>query len=319
MYRYDEGYQYNIEEEEKGYRGDMPDEERHLPLPKKVNCGIVIDKLKICYEAANGMYLEDLETVQLNGIKSIAGFYFHRMSNDRFKHFFLVYDIDGKAVATLKFNKYANESSSSKYIFLDVNNEVLYDHNRLHELLLMPEGIGVTFHNFTSIDLAYDTPFNTTTQIRKRMRDESLDTIINGKVVKDRSTVLDGLTCTHSITMNRLKNPTITIKQKKAQKHTNEGVTVQAYNKKEEIKNTSDKQYIMDYWGNPTRLYRLEVRLNSEDIKTFLSHAFIAPSIDILYNPSILKGMFLFHLNSVIRFRSGRKIIAWEDILKMQC
>ena len=319
MIGYEEGYKKNKYEDERVHCGDIPNEEWHVPLPKKVNSGIVIDKLQICYEPTNSVYLEDLKTVQLNGIITIAGFHFHRLSNDRFKHFFCVYDKDNKVVATLKFFKYANENNSSKYFFLEVNNEVLYDPKRLYGLLLMPGMVGLTFHNFTCIDLAYDSPYNTTTMIRKRMRDESLDTIINGKVVKDRSSILDGLTCTHSVTIKKLKNLTITIKQKKAQKHVYDGVTVQAYNKKEEILNASDKQYILDYWGNPKRLYRLEVRLHNEDIKAFLSHELITPSMDILFNYAQLKDMFLFHLNSVIRFRSGRKIIAWEDILKMQC
>lgn len=306
------------EKDEKVYGRDIPNGTRRLPLPKKACYGIVIDKLRICYDGTNNNYIEDLKKVQICQVKTMVGFHFLRTTHDCFEYNYAVYDKDDKAVATLRFSKYVNKTAPSVLVYLEVYNEVLYKPDRLKELLLMPGMIGLTFHNFTAIDLAVDSPFNVTTIIRKMMKDESVDTIINRKVVKDRSSILEGLTCTHSITINKLKNPTITIKQKKAQKHVSDGVTVQAYNKKEEIMNASDKQYIMDYWDNPKRLYRLEVRLHNEDIKAFLSHELITPSIDILYNSAQLKEMFLFHLNSVIRFRFGRRIIKWRDILGMQ-
>jgi hypothetical protein len=318
MISYEDRNKNITEKNEKVYRGDIPNEARRLPLPKKASYGIVIDKLKICYEATKHTYLKELKEMQLNGARAICGYTFLRLSNDRFEFYYVVYDEENKGVATVKFGKYANKNESTSYVFLEVYNEVLYQPDILKGLLMLPERIGLNFHNFTAIDLAVDSPFNVSTIIRKMMKDESVDTIINRKVVKERTIVLDGLTCIHSITLNRLKNPTINIKQKKAQKHVYDGVTVQAYNKREEIMNVSDKQYILDYWGNPKHLYRLEVRLHNEDIKQFLSHSLIPPSINILFNPAILKDMFLFHLTAVIRFRSGRRIIDWKDILNMQ-
>lgn len=318
MISYEERNKDITEKNEKVYGRDIPNGTRRMPLPKQACYGIVVDKLRICYEVTNDTYLKKFKEIQLNGLITICGLTFLRTSNDRFEFYYIVYDEKNKGVATVKFGKYANKNESTTYVFLEVYNEVLYQPDKLKELLLLPEKIGLAFHNFTAIDLAVDSPFNVSTIIRKMMKDESVDTIINRKVVKERTTVLDGLTCIHSITLNRLKNPTITIKQKKAQKHVYDGVTVQAYNKKEEILNTSDKQYILDYWGNPKRLYRLEVRLHSEDIKKFLLHSLNPPSTNMLFNPTILKDMFLFHLSSVIRFRSGRQIIDWEDILRMQ-
>lgn len=89
------------------------------------------------------------------------------------------------------------------------------------------------------------------------MRDKTVTTIINGKAVKDRKKVLQGVSFEYSSTLDRLNHPTITVKQKKAIANKCNGVTVQAYNKKAEIDDHSDKRYILDYYGHPKRLYRL--------------------------------------------------------------
>lgn len=54
------------------------------------------------------------------------------------------------------------------------------------------------------------------------------------------------------------KNPTISIKQAKALHNKAKGLTVCAYNKAAEI-STSGKDYILGYYGNRKRLYRLEI------------------------------------------------------------
>ena len=119
----------------------------------------------------------------------------------------------------------------------------------------------------------------------------------------------------YSSSLNRLNNPTITIKQKKAAANKNDGITVQAYNKKAEILQSSKKQYILDYHGNPKRLYRLEVRLHNQELKDYFAAKHITPSTDILYDGEMLKELFFHHLGAVIRFTRGRTKIQWKELL----
>ena len=76
------------------------------------------------------------------------------------------------------------------------------------------------------------------------MRDKEVTTIINGKAVHDRKTLLQGVTFDYSTTLSRLVHPTITIRQKKAITNKCDGITIQAYDKKAEIENKSNKRYI---------------------------------------------------------------------------
>ena len=57
--------------------------------------------------------------------------------------------------------------------------------------------------------------------------------------------------------------------QKKAITNKCDGITIQAYDKKAEIENKSNKRYILDYYGNPKHLYRLEVRLHYQELKDY--------------------------------------------------
>ena len=72
----------------------------------------------------------------------------------------------------------------------------------------------MVFHNITTIDLAKDfTKINPVTIIRKMYKDKGVTTIINGKAVRDRKQTIAGFSQTYSISLDRLKNPTISVKQ----------------------------------------------------------------------------------------------------------
>ncbi len=96
------------------------------------------------------------------------------------------------------------------------------------------------------------------------------------------------------------------------------GITIQAYNKMAEIENDSEKWYILNYHSNPKRLYRLEVRLFSQEIKDYFRYREIAPAPAIIMEQERLADMFLYHLSAVIRFSDGRTKIQWKDLLNLQ-
>ena len=93
------------------------------------------------------------------------------------------------------------------------------------------------------------------------------------------------------------------------------GITVQTYDKAAEISNASDKQYILERYGNPKKLYRTEVHLNAEDIKNYVEHRNIQYTPLILFDEAILEDMFFHFLGCVIRFQSCKIDTSWQHLL----
>lgn len=275
---------------------------------------VVLDELRICY-VADIRDLASLQSVETGNRMDYSGYTFYRISNDRFRYFYEIMEND-EVVAVLKYGLYADSMAEQVFVYYRVNNHILYDRDRLARLLNLPESLGMLFNNFTSLDLAYDSSLNLVSIIRRMMRDKSVTTIINGKAIKDRKALLTGVTFEFSTSLNRMRHPTITVKQKKAISNKNEGITVQCYDKKAEIVNHSGKYYIMDYYDNPKRLYRLEVRLHYQELKDYFSGKGIIPSIDMLCDSEQLKDMFLYHLSSVIRFSRSRNKVQWKALLR---
>lgn len=275
---------------------------------------VVIDELKICY-VTNVQDLAVFESVDIGYCFEHDGYSIIRLANDRFKFFFEIIERD-EVVALLKFGLYTDTMVERTYVYFRVSNHILYDRERLKRLLDLPASFGMLFNNFTSLDLAVDSDLNYTSIMKRMLRDRGLTTIINGKAIKDRKSLLTGVTFEYSTSLNRLRYPTITVKQKKAIINKNEGITVQCYDKKAEIDNHSNKQYILDYYDNPKRLYRLEVRLHYQELKDYFSGKGITPSIDVLNDSELLRDMFIYHLSSVIRFSRGRNRIPWETLLR---
>lgn len=273
-----------------------------------------IDELKICY-VVNKEELACLDAVEAGEFADVFGYRLYRVLNDRFRCFFDVFSGD-EAVAQLKYGHYTDTDEATTYVYFKVLNHVLYDAEKLRRVLDLPSEMGMLFNNYTSIDLAFDSSMNIPSMIKKMMRDKDTTTIINGKAVRDRKRVLRGVTFEYSTTLNRLNHPTITIKQAKAINCKNDGITVQAYDKKAEIEYHSNKQYILDYHGCPKHLYRLEVRLHYQELKDYFNNHHIIPTTDILFNPEQLTELFLYHLGTVIRFTRGRTKIPWTELLK---
>lgn len=274
----------------------------------------VIDELKICYKA-NKERLEPLMDVEAGGRYDIPNFHLFRIIHDRFRYCFDVVWRKEK-VAQLRFGFYTDTNDSMNYVFLKVMNPVLYDQAMLKQVLTVPDFFGLTINNFTALDVAVDTPVNVPSLIKKMMRDKSIKTILNGKAIKNRKAILPELFFEYSSSLDRLRNPTITIKQKKAIANKNEGLTVQAYDKRAEILNHSGKQYVLDYHNNPKRLYRLEVRLRYRELSDYLRLIKSPAMTEQLFSQQFLINIFIYHLASVIRFTKGRRRISWRELLE---
>ncbi|NDW13523.1 hypothetical protein D0T50_11545 [Bacteroides sp. 214] len=199
--------------------------------------------------------------------------------------------------------------------WISLNNRTFYSDN-LHYLSYIDATLGLVAHNVTSIDLALDTPFNVSNQVKRLIRDKHVTTMLNGKLVKDRDKDRPEISYTLSGSLNRDKYMTVNIKQKKAIRDKAKGTTIISYDKEAEIRNSSGKDYILAYYGNPTKLYRTEVHLNYEQIKEyFQSQENDWKRFYGFLNDAVREELFFHHLNSVIQFRKGKKHILWEQLL----
>lgn len=282
---------------------------------KSYECKLVIDELRICFVAVNKDAIKELECVEIGGKTDIGEYTFYRIVNDKFRCYFDVVEA-GEQVAVFKFWHHTDYEDATCYVYFKVANKILYNKKRLMKLLLLPNKFGLVFNNYTAIDLAMDSGLNIPSLIKKMMRNKDISTIINGKKVNNRKEILCGVNFEYSTSLDRLNHPTITFKQKKAIKNKINGITVQAYDKKAEIIDTSDKQYILEHYGNPKRLYRLEVRLHYQELKDYFNKIRLVPDLGVVFNCELLEDMFLYHLSSVVRFTKGRKKLDWQGLIK---
>jgi hypothetical protein len=221
----------------------------------------------------------------------------------------------------LKFNiAQGNEQSNThtnglRKVWLNLLNETLYSDD-FHFLTYIEQRLGLTFHNVTNLDLSLDTPFSISPIVKAYLHNKDITTILNGKRITDRNKDRAEITYTTSGSLNKQnKYQTVNIKQRNAIRDKSKGVTVLLYDKAAEISNASDKRYILEHYGNPKRLFRTEIHLNSEDIKNYIERRGIDYTSLILIDEAILEDMFFHFLSNVIRFQSRKYDVSWEHLL----
>lgn len=270
----------------------------------------IIDKLTLCYKAG-GPLLSLLREV--NSHTEFDKFQFYRTINEKYAHHFDVM-LNGEKVMTACFEKHTNRDES--YLWITLENYVFYDRELMVEVLKTTELLDLDFNNITHIELARDFKYNISERIRTLMRNPKLKTIINGKQVKDRKEVLTGLHRTCEMSLDKDCPKSLTIKQVKTINNKYNGTMLDSYNKFNEIIHKSNKYYILDYYGNPSKLYRLEVRLNNADIKKLSNSCKIDITEDIIFDEYRLDKLYLKALHSLIRFTHGRKKLGWKMLFE---
>lgn len=281
----------------------------------------ILDGLRMCFTATPTL-VQNLSAIQLEESYDIGKYILIRESGKNFSHVFSIQHIvEGKRqlFGQLKFGLKNNDLDDS-FVWVWIENRVLYNEQELKKIHEFVATLNLEFHNFTLLDISTDYKKSVVSLIRKLYKDSDNNTIINGKTIKDRKKVIKELTFRFSATLDKLVNPTIYVKQKEAIKDKSKGITIMAYNKLAEIKTTSKKQHILNYYEDPQALHRLEVHVNREQILHYGKRINIQPSIDWIFDKEILKGMFFYNLQAVIRFtrKKGNKKIDWEKILSFR-
>ena len=285
---------------------------------------IQIDALTICYEVVHPYYYEQLSNLDYGECLDMYEFRLYRTDGRYFDNVYAIRLWNGTRDIEwgyLKFNLARGDEHSNTHtsglrkVWMSLNNETLYTDD-FHFLTYIEQRLGLEFHNVTSLDLCLDTPFSISPLIKAYLHKKDVTTILNGKRINDRDEDRPEITYTTSGSLNKQdKYKTVNIKQRNAIKDKTKGVTVQTYDKAAEISNASDKQYILEHYGNPNRLYRTEVHLNAEDIKTYVERRGIEYTPLLLTDEATLEDMFFHFLGSVIRFQCGTSDTSWGHIL----
>lgn len=271
----------------------------------------VIDELRLCFTAES----EFLSTLSMLGYGEriyFDKFSLIRIAGQHFEYYYTLLNEANHIVAYFYHGRYGDDSD---YVWVKIENRVLYQHIQLQTLINdIQTTFPIVFNNFTRIDLAKDFAKNTVYAIKRLMRTPGIKTIINGKVKKDRNEIIEGYITTYQSTLTRVKNPSLRICQAEAVNNKTKGVTMQAYNKKAELDN-SNKEYILEFYDNPKTLHRLEVRLNSDEIRDYYKKQRQQQTVEDIFDDAFLTDMYYYHLGSVLRFTRGKKPIPWQEIL----
>ena len=293
-------------------------------MNKKCERNIQLDAMTLCCIVKEStlleslIQLEDEEIVDFGEFKlvKVRGRYFENVFAIRF---FSSYENKEINHGCLKFNKASLVANNpqTNLVWISVENRMLYASD-FKFLKSITQKLNLQFKHYTHLDLCLDTNTNIARKVKHMFTSEDYDVILNRKKIKNNEKNRPEISFHYYGSRKRaLKNLTFYAKQRSALVNKNEGITVTSYNKKAEIEDVSHKNYILDFYENPKKLYRNEVRLNREEIKTFLnSHNIIESDFSPnSMSQNILEEMFFFFFDSVIHFKKNRKIIGWKEIL----
>ena len=285
---------------------------------------VQIDALTACYEVRNPYLYEELSNLEYGERYDVCEFWVVCTKARYFNHAFTIWLNNGKndiVFGTLKYDIAGGNETSNKFpngmrkVWISLDNAALYGDD-IHNIFYVEQMLGLNFHNTTCIDLCLDTPFSIAHLIKSYIHNCDITTILNGKRIKDRNADRPEITYTYSGSLNNQnKYLTVNIKQKDAIKDKTKGVTVTIYDKKTEVANSSGKQYVLDYYGNPKSLYRTEVHLNNEDVNAYMKRTGTDNNPLLYVNDEVIEDMFFYFLGSVIRFQSKSTDVSWRHIL----
>jgi len=222
-------------------------------------------------------------------------------------------------VGTLGFGRYAASKQSDNYlgsalkVWIRLENQSLYN-TSIHYLPYITETLGLEFNNITAMDLCLDAPFNFSKYLRRLIKDKSLSIILNGKELKDRKKFIEEIDYLYKGSADKINLQTVYVKERNAIRSETKGKFLKTYNKSREIEEKSKKDYINEPFGK-SKIFRLEVHLNWDDIKPYLNFVDGGLDFGFIINNKLLYYIFCDNLNKLIHFRYNRNIIDWFYLL----
>ena len=207
---------------------------------------------------------------------------------------------------TLLFDRFSDKEK--KYCWLSIRNQVFYsDTMSIAMLNKFQDAVGFEcINNITQLELACDLPFNPVPRIKKLLKREDVAVVRCGTKIDDKKQVIDGLFFLHPTSGLKELAPTMYFSDNDKRK------SFVVYDKKKEIQR-SNKTYIAEYYGQPKHLYRMEIRLTSDEMFRYFKKNDISPSVDLLIDQSFFKSMYDEFLFRLLHFSYRRKSIGLLD------
>jgi len=295
---------------------------------------VQIDFLKITFLAEDETIkilsgIDYNNRIEFDGMK---GFDLCRIKDSKYENVYQIgyfKGIDYRILGTLRYNlqctstmQYINVKNGKKKVWIDIANPVFYTGGDILLLKMVVENLNLSFLHYSSIDLCMDKSFDIYERIQKNIRNKKLEVLVNGKVVDKNEYLKEAEMKSSGSLFNPYQVKSYYNKQKKAIGDKTKGNYLIMYNKKKEIENSSGKQYILDYYGNPDYLHRLEVHICKDKINTYLNNKAIHFNVDLLANQLFIKELYDYFRNSILRFRTksrtakGRKVKNWNILLR---
>ena len=226
---------------------------------------VIIDAFTVCCQVENSVLFDKIASLEFGESIEFEDFTLTRVDGRYYNYVnTIAYNDCGetKTFGQLKFglnngNDEAHDNGKPK-AWITVDNTALYS-QAICYLGYICEILHLNVHNYTSIDLCKDTPFDVSRALHRLYRNKSITTILNGKRITNRDEDRPEISRTLSGSLNKDKYQTIYVKQRNAIRDKSAGVSIKTYDKLAEIRNASEKEYILDYYNNPTKLYRTAV------------------------------------------------------------
>lgn len=290
--------------------------------PMKAKYTLNVDYLKLCYRQSDGLF-ETLASLE-DGYYMSDGYSLKVIEQDE-THVLMKVIVPDAAGAWSLGTLLLNDGAAFKgKAFFEFDNRALYEVctrdgqkpvNCIGLMEYIAEDLGLEFNNCTKVDIALDTNVNVLAKMRKRIRNyQELDMYLCRRKIADADAKLDGYGEYYASTRKRLiRHPEIIISQAK-----DEGTRLKVYEKTRElVESRPDKKDRYFNWlgkewdAGKDRIYRVEVSLRNEDVKTI--HSKYADAIpdyrrDMTFLQEIqeevwLKYYFIEGLESLIYFR----------------
>ena len=259
----------------------------------------IIDGLKLAFEVNDS---DRNELKNIKGIRIWGNVALLRLSPCyQYQHNFSLC-VEKDEVANLYFTDdvNTNETDNTSYIYVRISNHVLYSATYLQSVLTLLTKSGLSFSHFTYMELAKDFTFNVTSRLNSLMRTDGIRTVINGKAVRDKKEIISNFIEIRSRSLLRSCNAELALRSQKGD------LRLKAYNKLREIQDIGRsgigqgyKNYILEFYGNPRTLHRLEVSANSVKLRSVLGNT---QSLDMLFNQDVLDELFRYFVSRLIRF-----------------
>lgn len=301
---------------------------------------LVKDALTICCTSTDEQYWKDLAEYEVGDRVDYLEFYLRRIEG---KYFEVVYqicyyepDLDRDVVwGELKYGLSKDDDTrnhdprdGSRFIWISVNNRILYTERRhtsgpmkgqvcRDDAMYLPfflREFNLEFYHISNLDLAIDCNFDIARRIKGVLRDKDFTTILNGKKIADRTEDRHEIVSIYTGNLNRDKYLTLYIKQKKAIHDKNRGLVLTAYNKMGELQ-TSGKEYISEFYGDPKKLYRLEIHFNADEVKGYVAKQGLEMHPQLIFDKEFLFDLYMDALNRLLRFEREGEKVDWAEIL----